>query len=160
MGCNQEAFCLTSGIMTMIPKMRLLQHYKKITFLMSIYLSCIVNQRLLHQRLWVGGQSIMQQQISSICEGQMTVRGRDFDPHLPQALKGTTAVSLGPPEERCLIVDVPAGYLVLNKQYLLSVEIFEVIKMLLFFNGLCGICHVCIIFMSIMDTLQDQLIRR
>lgn len=46
----------------------------------------------------MGGQAMVEQQISSIGEGQVAVGRRGRDHHLAQALQGTAAVAFGPPE--------------------------------------------------------------
>ena len=57
----------------------------------------------------MGSQAVVQQQVSSIGEGQLAVGRRGRAQRLAQALQGTAAIAFGPPEQSCLIVDLPAG---------------------------------------------------
>lgn len=81
-----------------------------------IYLRCIECQHMVQQHLCMGGQTVVQQQVSSIGEGHVMVRRRSRVQYLTQALQGTTAVAFGLPKQSCLIVDQPVGYSGLNKQ--------------------------------------------
>lgn len=63
-----------------------------------LYLRCIECQNMVQEFLCMGSQTIVQQEVSSIGEGQVMVRRWSRVQHLTQALQGTTAVTFGQPK--------------------------------------------------------------
>lgn len=83
---------------------------------MCLYLRRINRQRLLQQRLRVGGQAVVEQQVGGVAQGQVAVgRGGRAQP-LAQALQGAAGIALGPPEQSSLVVELPARHGGLHEQ--------------------------------------------